>query len=283
MLPSLTRGRRASRRARGNSSVENRRTGISSDGAVILAPSVASGSFMAHLIHRRRIWDKTITVRLRVTQVTDDCETWKLLTVVADPLSGNCRTLQHAPRIAADFAFGPAGVRLSPRRRLGTALSCPSYRHCTQNSDLRSCELEDTLMLRYILVGIVTVSVLARLALVPTSASAQSMSVLPTFHPSTIQMPRTMNQPTYGTTYSVPSVKWGAPGSRLDAALVRGPRRLRRWRARLSWKLASRRGIAAGSSVALQTGVPRTRRMLCGLQPASSRAATAPAASSGLK
>jgi hypothetical protein len=67
-------------------------------------------------------------------------------------------------------------------------------------------------MLGNILTVIVAVSVLAPLALVPSGASAQSMSVLPTFSPATIQQPRTM-KPTYGAAYgraySYPSVKWG--------------------------------------------------------------------------
>jgi hypothetical protein len=67
-------------------------------------------------------------------------------------------------------------------------------------------------MLRNILIAIVAASVLAPLAFVPIGASAQSMSVVPTFSPATIQMPRT-NQPTftptYAPTYSSPSANSG--------------------------------------------------------------------------
>jgi len=49
-------------------------------------------------------------------------------------------------------------------------------------------------MRRNILIAIVAVSVLAPLALVPTGASAGTYtpprSIIPTFHPSTIQQPR---------------------------------------------------------------------------------------------
>jgi hypothetical protein len=69
-------------------------------------------------------------------------------------------------------------------------------------------------MPRNILDAIVAVSVLAPLALVPTAASAQS--VLPTFHPSTITQPRTLNQPSYAPSYapadSGPSVRQGCAG-----------------------------------------------------------------------
>jgi hypothetical protein len=58
------------------------------------------------------------------------------------------------------------------------------------------------------------ITLIAPLALISTGASAQSMSVLPTFSPATIQMPRTMyqpsNTPAFGIRpgYTAPSTRW---------------------------------------------------------------------------
>jgi hypothetical protein len=53
-------------------------------------------------------------------------------------------------------------------------------------------------MLRKTLIATVAVSALAPIALVPTEASAYTQPIIPYFHPSTIQMPRTLGQPNYG-------------------------------------------------------------------------------------
>ena len=55
-------------------------------------------------------------------------------------------------------------------------------------------------MLRKTLIATVAVSALAPLALMSTEASAVQ-PIIPYFHPSTIQMPRTLGQTNYGPAF----------------------------------------------------------------------------------